>query len=60
MRKEVSTMSSIGWEFWGLKFSWFLTALISVILMITTFLTAHDAGNMHRTDTMAGDEGEEW
>jgi hypothetical protein len=58
--KEVSAMTNIGWEFWGLKFSWFLTALISVVLAITTFLTAREAGRMHHVDTMAGDEGEEW
>lgn len=53
-------MSNIGWEFWGLKFSWFLTALISVVLTISTLLTAKEAGGIHRVDTMAGDEGEEW
>jgi hypothetical protein len=53
-------MTSIGWEFWGLKFSWFLTAVISVILAAITLLTAKEAGGMHHVDTMAGDEGEEW
>jgi len=53
-------MSSIGWEFWGLKFSWFLTALISIILAAITLLTAKEAGGLRHVDTMAGDEGEDW
>jgi hypothetical protein len=53
-------MSNIGWEFWGLKFSWFLTAVISIILTIITVLTAKEPEGMHRVDTMAGDEGEDW
>ena len=53
-------MSSIGWEFWGLKFSWFLTALISIILAAITLLTAKEGGSLHHVDTMAGDEGEDW
>jgi hypothetical protein len=53
-------MSSIGWEFWGLKFSWFLTAVISIILTVITLLTAKGSEGMHHVDTMAGDEGEDW
>jgi hypothetical protein len=53
-------MSGIGWEFWGLKFSWLLTALVTLVLMVTTMLTARDETGRHRVDTMAGDEGEEW
>lgn len=60
MEKEVNAMTSIGWEFWGLKFSWFLTAALSVILTIITLLSARETGNVHRVDSMAGDEGEEW
>lgn len=53
-------MSGIGWEFWGLKFSWLLTALTALVLTVTTLLTASDSTGRHRVDTMAGDEGEEW
>ena len=53
-------MTIIGWEYWGLKFSWFLTALMSLVLTLTVLLTARDAGSRRRVDTMAGDEGEEW
>jgi len=53
-------MTNIGWEFWGLKFSWFLTALMSIVLTISIWLTAHDSVRKYHLDTMAGDEGEEW
>lgn len=54
-------MTISGWEFWGLKFSWFLTALMSLVLTLTVLLTARDAGgSRRRVDSMAGDEGEEW
>ncbi len=53
-------MTIIGWEFWGLKFSWFLTALISAGLTLYIWLTANDAEGIRRVDKMAGDEGEEW
>jgi len=53
-------MSNIGWEFWGLKFSWFFTALLSIVLTLYVWLLANDAVSSHRVDTMAGDEGEEW
>ena len=53
-------MTNIGWEFWGLKFSWFLTALTSIALTLYIWLTANEAGRKHHVDTMAGDEGEEW
>jgi len=53
-------MTNIGWEFWGLKFSWFFTALMSIVLTFSVWLTAHNAGSKRNVDTMAGDEGEEW
>jgi hypothetical protein len=53
-------MSSIGWEFWGLKFSWFITAVASIALTVYTLLSARDQGSRQRVDTMAGDEGEDW
>jgi len=53
-------MTVTGWEFWNLKFSWLITAVISVGLTLYTWLTAHDSGRKYHLDTMAGDEGEEW
>jgi len=53
-------MTNIGWEFWGLKFSWLLTALLSVVITVRVWLKANDAGSARHVDTMAGDEGEEW
>lgn len=49
-----------GWEFWGLKFSWFITAVLSLILTVTTLLSARGSTGGHHVDTMAGDEGEDW
>ena len=53
-------MTIIGWEFWGLKFSWFITALVTVIIGVYTVLTTRGSGISKRIDTTAGDEGEEW
>lgn len=53
-------MTISGWEFWGLKFSWLLTALMSIVLTTGIWLTARDSGSKYHLDTMAGDEGEEW
>jgi hypothetical protein len=53
-------MTITGWEFWGLKFSWLLTALMSIGFTISIWLTAHDSGGKYHLDSMAGDEGEEW
>ena len=53
-------MSSIGWEFFGLKFSWFLTSLLAIISMLYVLLTAKDTHQARHLDTTSGDEGEEW
>lgn len=53
-------MANFGWEFWGLKFSWLITALLSIVLTLYIWLIASDAASHHRVDTTAGDEGEEW
>ncbi len=53
-------MTSIGWEFWGLKFSWLVVAGVSTILFVYTWLRTH--GTTHyssHVDGMAGDEGED-
>jgi hypothetical protein len=53
-------MSSIGWEFFGLKFSWLVTSLLTVFFTLYVWLTAKDTHRTQRLDTTAGDEGEEW
>jgi hypothetical protein len=59
--KEVTAMTGIGWEFWGLKFSWLLVAVMSVVLLAYTWIRSHGVTNMTkaRVDSMAGDEGED-
>jgi hypothetical protein len=54
-------MTGIGWEFWGLKFSWLLVALISTGLFVYTWVRSHGVTNATNTrvDAMAGDEGED-
>jgi hypothetical protein len=54
-------MTGIGWEFWGLKFSWLFIALVSAILFVYTWFRSHDFTTMTHAhvDRMAGDEGEE-
>ncbi len=53
-------MTAIGWEFWGLKFSWFLTALLTIGMTLYIWLRGNLPGDIRRVDTMCGDEGEEW
>jgi len=55
-----AAMASIGWEFFGLKFSWFLTSLLAVISTCYVLLVAKDTQRPKRLDTTAGDEGGEW
>jgi hypothetical protein len=43
-------MTITGWEFWGLKFSWLLTALMSIGFTISIWLTAHDSGGKYHLD----------
>lgn len=53
-------MSGIGWEFYGLKFSWFVTMLVSLLMFLGVWYGSRGSGSFTRTDTMAGDEGEDW
>ena len=52
-------MTSIGWEFFGIKFSMFMTMLVSFFMFMGVWLGAKK--NEHRViiDKMAGDEGED-
>ena len=52
-------MASLGWEFWGLKFSWFLTMLVSAVLFVAVWFESHGGNQLARVDGMAGDEGED-
>ena len=53
-------MTFTGWEFWGLKFSWMITALLAIVVTPFIWLAAKDPERKYHLDTMAGDEGEEW
>jgi hypothetical protein len=60
MKKEVIIMTSIGWEFYGLKFGMLLTMLISAGLVVSVWLGAHKTtAERGHIDTMAGDEGDD-
>lgn len=52
-------MSSIGWEFYGVKFSMFMTMLTSLIVFASVWLGAKKGDRFSHIDTMAGDEGED-
>jgi hypothetical protein len=52
-------MTSVGWEFYGVKFSMFITMLASVIVFLSVWLGSRSSGKFSRVDTMAGDEGED-
>ncbi len=54
-------MTVIGWEFWGLKFSWFIVAVVTTILFVYTWFRSHGSTKMTHAhvDGMAGDEGED-
>ncbi len=54
-------MTGIGWEFWGLKFSWLIIALVSTILFVYTWVRSHGFTAMTHAhvDRMTGDEGED-
>lgn len=53
-------MTSIGWEFYGLKFGMLLTMLISAGLVVSVWLGAHKTtAERGHIDTMAGDEGDD-
>jgi hypothetical protein len=52
-------MTTIGWEFYGVKFSMLITMLASVAMFLGVWLGTRERGHFPRIDTMAGDEGEE-
>lgn len=52
-------MIGTGWEFWGLKFAWFLILLTVGTMFLIIRLTMHRNDKIHHIDTMAGDEGED-
>jgi len=52
-------MTSIGWEFYGVKFSMFITMLASVIICLSVWLGINKRDHVSHVDTMAGDEGED-
>lgn len=52
-------MTGLGWEFWGLKFSWLLIMLVSAVLFVVVWLQSHGSAQMAHVDGMAGDEGED-
>lgn len=52
-------MTSIGWEYFGIKFSMLMTMLVSTIMIVSVWLTARKSDHFGHVDNMAGDEGED-
>ncbi len=52
-------MTSIGWEFFGIKFSMLMTMLVSVFIFLNVWLVTRKNDHFIHVDKMAGDEGEE-
>lgn len=52
-------MTSIGWEFYGLKFSVFMTMMVAVVTYLYVALSAPKGGQLAHVDGMAGDEGDD-
>ncbi len=52
-------MTSIGWEFYGVKFSMFITMLASVLMFLGVWLGSRRHEHFSHVDSMAGDEGED-
>jgi hypothetical protein len=52
-------MTSIGWEFFGIKFSMFVTMVAAVIMFLNVWLLAGKNSKLGHVDNMAGDEGED-
>jgi hypothetical protein len=57
--REVRKMTSIGWEYFGIKFSMLMTMLVSTIMIVSVWLTARKSDHFGHVDNMAGDEGED-
>ena len=55
----VNFMTSIGWEFYGLKFSVFMTMMVAVATYLYVALSTPKGGQLAHVDGMAGDEGDE-
>lgn len=54
-------MSTIGWEFYGIKFSVFMTMLLSAIMFLLVWVETETPKNdrFAHVDSMAGDEGDD-
>lgn len=52
-------MTTIGWEFYGIKFSMLITMFAAVVMFLGVWLGTRNRGHLFHIDTMAGDEGED-
>lgn len=52
-------MTPIGWEFYGIKFSMFVTMLLTAIMFLWVWVEAPKNNRRTRIDGMAGDEGDD-
>lgn len=52
-------MTGTGWEFYGVRFSMFITMLVSLVMFLSVWIGARKGDNFSRVDSTAGDEGED-
>ncbi|HZV81470.1 MAG TPA: hypothetical protein VFF53_04800 [Geobacteraceae bacterium] len=52
-------MTGTGWEFYGVRFSMFVTMLVSLVMFLSVWFGAKKNENFYHVDAMAGDEGED-
>lgn len=57
--KGVTAMTSIGWEFYGIKFGMLMTMLAAAVMFLSVWFGTREKGHFSHIDTMAGDEGED-
>lgn len=52
-------MTTVGWEFFGIKFSVFMTMLASAVVFLSIMFTSNKNDRFAHVDHMAGDEGDD-
>lgn len=52
-------MTVTGWEFYGVRFSMFITMVVSIVMFLSVWFGARKGDYLAHVDSTAGDEGED-